>query len=274
MRKRLDDTRDPTPGKIHLSSCTVVQKALPLGKPLSDGFMSSLSQVASRPPLIWTILFDRCKLSPSVDIAIATRDFPSCGNQAGYITLGRYSDVSQCTPDGSSRGDMARTMKMQRAFNKWSRLFLLSTIALLSCVPVRAQKKSKYACDQKQPETMCNAANTCGSPSSTCTISVARSNNSANVKPGIPNAKNNQFFCIPAGTTVVWTSSKKSHGFMVSFGTDSPFEPGGSIVGGGEKSVTTKARTPGCYKYDVGGFTSGTVYGMSGGRSSELVILP
>ena len=36
---------------------------------------------------------------------------------------------------------------------------------------------------------------------------------SANVKPGIPNAKNNQFFCIKTGTTVVWMSSKKNNGF-------------------------------------------------------------
>ncbi len=184
---------------------------------------------------------------------------------------GRFSAHPLTAPP---RGKMAMTTKMQRPFNKWSRGVLLSYIALLSCVAVQAQKKSKYACDEVQPESMCNAANTCGSASSTCTISVSRSNNSANVKPDIPNAKNNQFFCIPVGTTVVWTSSKKSHGFMVSFGTDSPFEPGGSIVGGGEKQVTTKAHTPGCYKYDVGGFTSGTVYGMSGGRSSELDILP
>ena len=166
------------------------------------------------------------------------------------------------------------TTKMQRPFNKWSTLFLTSYVALLSCIPVQAQKKSKYACDQMQPQSMCNAANTCGSASSTCRISVTRSNDSANVKPGIPNAKNNQFFCISAGTTVVWMSSNKNNGFMVSFGTHSPFDPGGSIVGGGEKPVTTKARVPGCYKYDVGAFRSGTIHGMSGGRTSELVILP
>jgi hypothetical protein len=166
------------------------------------------------------------------------------------------------------------TTKMQRPFNKWSRLFLLSYIAVLSCVPVQAQKKNKYACDQTQPESMCNAANTCGSASSTCTINVTRSSDSANVKPGIPNAKNNQFFCIPVGTTVVWMSSNKNHGFMVSFGTDSPFDPDDTIVGGGQKPATTKAATPGCYKYDVGAFRSGTVYGMSGGSRPELVILP
>jgi hypothetical protein len=61
---------------------------------------------------------------------------------------------------------------------------------------------------------------------------------------------------------------------MVSFGTDSPFDPDSPIMGGGEKPVRTTARAPGCYKYDAGAFRSGTVYGMSGGSKSELVILP
>jgi len=61
---------------------------------------------------------------------------------------------------------------------------------------------------------------------------------------------------------------------MVSFGAGSPFDPDDTIVGGGQKPVTTKASTPGCYRYDVGAFRSGTVYGMSGGSRPELVILP
>ena len=102
---------------------------------------------------------------------------------------------------------------------------------------------------------------------------VTRSRDSANVKPDIPNAKNNQLFCIKAGTSVVWMSST-NNGFMVSFGPDSPFDPDGPIMGGGQKQVTTKASAPGCYKYDAGAFRSGTVKGMSGGSNPELVILP
>jgi plastocyanin len=139
---------------------------------------------------------------------------------------------------------------------------------------VHAQEKSKYACDEKQPESMCNEANTCGSASSSCMIDIKRSSNSANVKPSIPNAKNNQLFCIKAGTTVVWMSSNKNNGFTVSFGTNSPFDPDDPIMGGGKKRVTTKAITPGCYKYDAGAFRSGTIHGMSGGSKGELVILP
>jgi predicted amidohydrolase YtcJ len=53
---------------------------------------------------------------------------------------------------------------------------------------------------------------------------------------------------------VLWKSTNKNNGFVVSFGTDSPFEPDGPIMGGGQKPVTTKAVTPGCYKYDAGAF--------------------
>lgn len=159
-------------------------------------------------------------------------------------------------------------------FHVWSTLLLLSCVFLLNCASAQAQNKSKYSCDEEQPERMCNAANTCGSNSAQCTIDIRRGSYSANVKPGIPDAKNNQLFCIKAGTTVVWMSSKKNNGFMVSFGSDSPFDPDGPIMGGGKKQVTTKASTPGCYKYDAGAFTSGTVYGMSSGTKQELVILP
>jgi len=165
-------------------------------------------------------------------------------------------------------------MKIQQQFRFWSALLLLFFAIVFNCNTAEAQKKNKYACDEPQPENLCNTANTCGSPSSKCSIDVTRSRDSANVKPGIPEAKNNQLFCIKAGTTVVWMSSNKNNGFMVSFGSDSPFDPDGPIMGGGQKSVTTKAIAPGCYKYAAGAFRSGTVYGMSGGSNPELVILP
>lgn len=164
------------------------------------------------------------------------------------------------------------TIKAKRRFDARSALLLSTCIVFLT--GELAQAKSKYVCEEAQPETMCNAANTCGSASSPCTVNITRASNSANVKPDIPNAKNNQLFCIKTGTTVVWMSSNKNHGFTVSFGTDSPFDPDAPIMGGGKKQVTTKANTPGCYKYDVGAFRSGTVYGMSSGSKPELVILP
>lgn len=165
-------------------------------------------------------------------------------------------------------------MKSRRQANICTTLLLSTSILLLSCATAQAQTRGKYACNETQPENMCSAANTCGSGSSQCTIDIRRGSDSANVKPNIPGAKNNQLFCIKAGTTVVWTSSNKNNGFMISFGSDSPFEPDGPIMGGGKKQVTTKAVTPGCYKYTAGAFRSGTVKGMSGGSNPELVILP
>ena len=162
---------------------------------------------------------------------------------------------------------------IQRRFNAGCAVFVLFFLAL-NCTSVQAQNKSKYACEEAQPESMCNAANTCGSASSPCTIDITRGANSCNVKPSISDATNNQFFCIKAGTTVVWMSSNKNNGFMVSFGPDSPFDPDDPIMGGGSKRVTTKAVTPGCYKYSAGAFRSGTVYGMSSSSKPELVILP
>lgn len=147
-------------------------------------------------------------------------------------------------------------------------------LVLLGCAAAQAQRKGKYACEESQPDSMCNTGNTCGSISSPCTVDITRSGDSANVRPGVSNAKNNQLFCVKAGTTVVWKSSNKNNGFTVSFGTDSPFDPDGSIMGGGKKQVRTIASTPGCYKYNAGAFRSGTVYGMSSGSKSELVILP
>ena len=149
---------------------------------------------------------------------------------------------------------------------------IATMILLLGGRPIQA--KSKYVCDEPKPDDMCNAANTCGSGSSVCTINVQKSGNGSTVKPSVPNAKNNQFFCIKSGTTVVWMTSNKNTGFMISFGTDSPFNPDDPIMGGGNKPITVKAQNPGCYKYDAGAFYSGAIYGMSGGSKPELVILP
>ena len=165
-------------------------------------------------------------------------------------------------------------MKIQRQFSIWSASLLLTCIVLLTCVAAQAQKKSKYVCDEADPASMCTAANTCGSATAPCKIDITKAGSSSNVKPGIPGAKNNQFFCIKAGTQVVWMSSNKNTGFMISFGTDSPFDPDDPIVGGADKPVTVKASTPGCFKYDAGAFYSGATYGMSGGSKPELVILP
>ena len=79
----------------------------------------------------------------------------------------------------------------------------LDTLLIASCIVVlaygSAQAKSKYACDEPDPASLCNAANTCGSASVPCTIDITKAGNSSNVRPGIPNAKNNQFCCVKKG---------------------------------------------------------------------------
>jgi hypothetical protein len=165
-------------------------------------------------------------------------------------------------------------MKMQRQWASLGAALVLLYLGLLDCTAAQAQRKSKYVCDESNPASLCTAANTCGSPSAPCTVDITKAGNSSNVKPGIPNAKNNRFFCVKTGTTVVWMTSNKNTGFMVSFGTDSPFTPDDPIMGGGNKQVSVKATAPGCYKYDAGAFYSGATYGMSGGSKPELVILP
>jgi plastocyanin len=163
--------------------------------------------------------------------------------------------------------------KIQRHFRIRKGLLLLACVPLI-CITAHAQSKSKYVCGEPQPAALCTPENTCGSASAPCTVNVTKSGNSSNVKPGIPNAKNNQFFCIAAGTTVVWKTPNKNTGFVVFFGADSPFDPDDPITGGGNKQITVKANTPGCYKYDAGAFFSGAIYGMSGASRRELVILP
>jgi len=164
-------------------------------------------------------------------------------------------------------------MKLNPRFASLSAL-LLFAVVLLNCASAQAQQKGKYVCDEPDPASLCNAGNTCGSASAACTVDINRAGHGASVKPGIPGAKNNQFFCVKAGTAVTWMSSNKNIGFMVSFATDSPFSPDDPIMGGGSKQVSVKAATPGCYKYDVGAFYSGAPYGMGGGTKPELVILP
>ena len=163
-------------------------------------------------------------------------------------------------------------MKMQRKF-VFSALFVVSCVVLLNCA-AQAQKKAKYVCDEPNPANLCTAANTCGSASAACNVDVLSVRGNAVVKPEIPGAKNNQLFCVKKGTSVVWLSTSKSVGFMIYFGTDSPFDPDEPIMGGGSKKVTVKAATPGCYKYDAGAFVSGATYGMGAGSKPELVILP
>jgi hypothetical protein len=151
---------------------------------------------------------------------------------------------------------------------------LLLPIVMLSTYAMAQSKSNKYACSEAKPALSCNAANTCGSTSSPCSVDVKRTANAASSTPDIPNAKSNSLFCVKAGTTVQWKSTGRNIGFVVDMSTTSPFDPGGAIIGGSDRAVSVVAKTPGCYKYSAGACMSGAIYGMCGQTNAELVIIP
>ncbi len=132
-------------------------------------------------------------------------------------------------------------------------------------------KKDKYACSEPDPAAMCNAANTCGSPSQPCSVDVKRTSDAASATPSIPGVKGNATFCVKAGTSVVWKSETKHQGFVVDMGPNTPFDAD-DIIGGSDKSVTVVAKRPGCFKYSVGACLSGEIYGMCGNGTAKLIV--
>jgi hypothetical protein len=133
--------------------------------------------------------------------------------------------------------------------------------------------KDKHSCSEPNPQAICSASNTCGSPSTPCSIDVKRTPYGASVTPSIPGAKENTPFCVKAGTKIIWQSSSKNTGFTVDFGPSSPFKPGeGVIIGGSDRSVSLVARNQGCYKFSVGACIAGAVYGMCAESNADLVI--
>jgi hypothetical protein len=165
-------------------------------------------------------------------------------------------------------------MKVRRFYRISFVALALSLVILLDDEAARSQSKNnKYACSEPDPASICNAGNTCGSPSQPCSVDVKRSGDGATATPGIAGAKGNATFCVKVGTTLTWKSDTKHQGFVVDMGSTSPFDPPDDIVGGSAKPVTVKAKNPGCYKFSAGACLSGAIYGMCGNGSAELVIV-
>lgn len=158
--------------------------------------------------------------------------------------------------------------------NRRFAISLLAPIAMLSVYANAQPKNTKYACTEANPVQLCNAANTCGSASTPCSVDVKRTSNAASSTPDIPNAKSNSLFCVKAGTALQWKSTGRDIGFVVDFGPTSPFDPAGAIIGGTARPITVVARKPGCYKYSAGACMSGAIYGMCGDTSAKLIITP
>jgi plastocyanin len=155
------------------------------------------------------------------------------------------------------------------------RCALLSLSLVLFAIDETAHgqnKKSKYACAEPDPATLCTAGNTCGSTSTGCSVDVKRTSESASATPSILGAKGNSTFCVKVGTTVVWKSETKHQGFVVDMGPNSPFGVD-DIIGGSDRSVKVVAKKPGCYKYSVGACLSGGIYGMCGNGTAEMVVV-
>jgi plastocyanin len=159
-------------------------------------------------------------------------------------------------------------------------------LAILSCLSVLpillssvlagkdTPKKIKGdVCSASNPASICSAANTCGSASAPCSIDIRRSgHNYATATPSMPDAKSNKAFCIKVGTSVTFMTSSKNTGFVIDFGNTDPFDHPGSILGGADRPITVTAKHPGCYTFSVGACTPGTVYGMCGNATTQLII--
>ena len=169
-------------------------------------------------------------------------------------------------------------MKVQNRVAIWCGSLLCLGTLMAGFLAANAQqgKNNKYICSETNPGSMCTAATTCGSASSPCVVKIKRSGStSARSTPDIPNAKGNAPFCVKVGTTVTWQSSSKNTGFVLDFGPSSPFETPntpGTIIGGADRPVSVVAKKPGCYKYSVGACVSGSIYGMCGSSTAEIVV--
>jgi hypothetical protein len=165
-------------------------------------------------------------------------------------------------------------MRKLRCFKSHYTLVLFSVLALTVVATADKKGNGKYACSESNPASLCNAENTCGSSSDTCTVDVKRTANAASATASIAKPKSNAFFCVKQGTPLVWKSTQKNTGFVIDFGPGSPFEPQDTIIGGSNRDVSVAAKEPGCYKYSVGACVSGSIYGMCGSGNAEAVVLP
>jgi|HubBroStandDraft_1064217.scaffolds.fasta_scaffold155420_2 hypothetical protein len=117
-------------------------------------------------------------------------------------------------------------------------------LLLASCVAALAQndKNGKYACSEPNPQSVCNAGNTCGSSSSPCIVDVKRSDYGASATPSIADAKADSTFCVKSGTTIVWKSTQKNTGFVVDFGSPAAFGSDDAIMGGATRPISVTAQ--------------------------------
>jgi plastocyanin len=169
--------------------------------------------------------------------------------------------------------NVRKIMTTNRCFGINRTSLLLTIVALSSYAGAQAKSSNQFACKEANPQLLCVAATTCGS-GSPCSVDVKRTGNGASATPSTLNAKSNALFCVKVGTTVQWKSSSRNVGFVVDMGPGAAFDPSGAILGGSDRTVSVKAKTPGCYRYSAGACVSGSIYGMCGQTNAEVVVIP
>jgi plastocyanin len=137
----------------------------------------------------------------------------------------------------------------------------------------RQQDSKKHACTETNAASLATAANLCGSTSNPCVVDVKRTGSSVSITPTIQNTKRNPIFSVKAGTTITWESTQKNTGFVIDFGSSSPFDRA-AIIGGSDRSVSVVATKPGCYRYSAGACVAGAIQGMCDSADAELVVTP
>jgi len=148
----------------------------------------------------------------------------------------------------------------------------LSIPVLLTAYPGKEKKKPKHdVCAEGNGQGA--SLITCGSATTPCEVDIKRiSDDSASATPRVADAKDNMPFRVKAGTTIVFKSTSKNTGFVLDFGSSSPFDAGTAIMGGADRPISVVAKKAGCYTYSVGACTAGTIYGMCGEDAAQLVV--
>jgi hypothetical protein len=163
-------------------------------------------------------------------------------------------------------------MRTHYAIVRLCALSLLSILVLSNIASAQSGKKGKYVCAEANPESLCNAANTCGSASTPCTVNVKRTANGVSATADTPQKKSNAFFCVQPGTQITFKTASKNTGFLVDFGPNSPFDDPDAISGGSKREAQVKAVKSGCYRYSFGACVSGAISGMCRSGVAEAVV--
>jgi len=164
-------------------------------------------------------------------------------------------------------------MKKQRLFAVFLCLLAVPPLVAAYFVDDDKNKPKNDVCSGADPDSVCSEPNTCGSRGSACEVDIRRvGGNSASATPNSTNHKSNEAFCVKVGTTITFKSTSKDTGFVLDFGSSSPFDSGAAIVGGADRPVSVIAKKPGCYTYSVGACTAGTAYGMCGDDKAQVIV--